>query len=115
MTVCSSCEIARCSGKRSGDNPADSMFAAHYLPCLFTDLIKFLKWNDLLMSSDLKDAVSRGIDYQVTGLHVLFAVIPDNIRSAVRFVAKETFSGCLAELCYYLIGEPVRICRLRLI
>ena len=66
------------------------------------------------MGGYLKDAVRRGIDDEVAGLHMLPAVVENDLRARIGFVAEHSASGKARKLVDSILREAVRKSRHRL-
>ena len=72
-------------------------------------VIELFVGHDGLVRGDLEDGVRRGIDDEVAGLQVLFAVILDDLGAGIGLVAEDAAARLFAERTEHILGETVRI------
>src|SRR3989442_9738839 len=75
------------AGERSSDNASDSVFTCKHTTCNFTDMIQFCKWDNILVSRYLEDAIGGGIEDGVAGTNVFLAEFFDDLCTRCRLVA----------------------------
>ena len=75
-------EILRvCSHKRTRDDAAHIVVSGKHLPRYFAVTVQFRHRNHSFIRRHLKHAVRRGVYDERACFHMLFAVIPDDVRS----------------------------------
>ena len=67
--------------ERTGYNSADGKFAFEHTAGSAADTIELFERNYILVGGYLKDAVRGGIDDEVAGLHMLPAVVENDLRA----------------------------------
>ena len=78
------------SDEGTGDNSAHSVLADEYLSGNTAIFVKCFIRDDLLVRRDLKNAVCRGIDDEISRFYVLVAVIVDDRSSRIWLIAKHS-------------------------
>ena len=91
------------------------MISRHYRTCLAADIVEFFHRYNVFVRSYLQNAVSGSIDDKISGLHMFFAVIADDISAAVRLVAEYPAARDSLKRIEDFFGESVRICGKRLV
>ena len=61
------------------------------------------------MSSNLQNAVCRGINDQITGAQMFLTIITDDLCAGVRQIAEDAATGFLRKTVQHLFGESVWI------
>ena len=61
------------------------------------------------MRGDLKNGIRRGVNNQIAGFHVLFAVLIDNLCTGPRCIGQHAAPRCLAEGLQNLLREAIGI------
>lgn len=79
--------------ERAGYNPADSKLVFEHTASCAADTIELFERNYILVGGYLKDAVRGGIDDEVAGLHMLPAVVENDLRARIGLVAEHAASG----------------------
>lgn len=100
--------------ERTGYNSADGKFAFEHTAGCAADIIELFERNYILVSGYLKDAVRRGIDDEISGLHMLSAVVKNDLRARIGLVAEHAAPGKARKLIDSILREAVRESRHRL-
>ena len=100
--------------ERTGYNSADGKFAFEHTAGCAADIIEFFERNYILVGGYLKDAVRGGIDDEVPGLHMLPAVVENDLRARIGLVAEHAASCKARKLVDSILREAVRESRHRL-
>ena len=94
--------------KRAGDDAADAIFAGQDLPRDAAVVIQLLRRHDGLVRRDLEDGIRRRVDDQIAGLHMLAAIVLDDLGAGIGQVAQDAPARLLAEGPQDLLREAVR-------
>ena len=101
------------AGERAGYDATDAMFAVQNSAGDFAIAVQFMNRYDIFMRSDLKNAVGRGVNDELSGFDMLFAVVFDNFCAGVGFVAKNFSAGFFDKFVDNILRETIRLCRER--
>ncbi len=83
--------------KRARDHAAHAMLALQLCAGDAAVLVELLRRHHALVRRDLEDAVGRGVDDERAGLHLLAAVVTDDIGARVGQVADDLAARSLLE------------------
>src|SRR5207237_8200848 len=100
--------MAGCADERPRDHPADAEPFSDNLVCDLARAIELRDWNDVFMRRDLEHAVSRRVDDERPGAHVLGAELVEDDRSRCRLVAEDRASRPRGKVCQHLACKAVR-------
>ena len=109
VTVFGTLIRALCTNEGTGNNSTNRVVTLKDLSCNSAIFIKCLGGHKLLVSRNLKYAVSRGVNDKVATLHVLLSVVADNVCTRVGLVADNASANSTGKLVENLLGESVRV------
>ena len=107
LAVCRPCELSVFGGEGARDNSADRMLTNESLTSRAAYLVKLFGRNEILVSSYLKYAVRRCVDYELAGLDMLVTVVSYNVGAGIGEITKHSVAGLFREFIEKLLWEAV--------